>query len=296
MMERQRVSAGLCFGMALAIVLAGILGPLVLGVIEFRLTDMLVNQYLGGEVVTLFIAAPALIIAGILWLRSNRLAPVLAFGPALYTVYTFVSAIVGQEYLLYGGNAEKAFPLYTLLIATGFAVAGLSGWQIMHTTAPPLPARLRMVTSGLFLAVVAFFALSWGSQIAGIYRGDPPTEYLEGPTLFWLIKLMDLGFLLPVFAVVGFGVLRRHAMATRGAYGLVGYAACMAGAVLGMAIAMWLRDDPSASGAMIAFLVPVAAGFFALAGRLMALYRQGRSHTRHASTIGPIPPLGHGHA
>jgi hypothetical protein len=46
----------------------------------------------------------------LLWLRDDRLAPALALGPALYTVYTVVTAILGQDYARFPGNVERAFP------------------------------------------------------------------------------------------------------------------------------------------------------------------------------------------
>lgn len=295
-MERRPLFAYLSIILAFGVIVAAILGPLVTGVIELHLPDLLVNQYLGGEVATVFIAAPMLLAAGVLWLRGSRIAPVLAFGPALYTVYTFVTAVIGQEYLMYDGNAERAFPLYAALIASGLFVAAFSGTEIARQPAPVLSDGLRRVTAGIFLAVVAFFALAWSSQIATVYRGELSTEYVEGPTLFWLIKLMDLAFLLPAFAVVGIGVLRRNGLATRVAYAAVSYAVCMTAAVLGMAIAMWLKDDPSASVAMILFLIPVTLGFMTLAGRLVARYRHAGGHTTETPLIDTTSPLGHGHA
>jgi hypothetical protein len=293
-MERQKVMAGLSFVVAGGIVIAGILGPLVLGVIRFHLPELLVNQYAGGEVVTLFLAAPALVIAGLLWLRRDLLAPVLAFGPAAYTVYTFITAVVGQEYARYDGNSEKAFPLYVALILGGVVIAACAGAEILQTDAPEPPETMRKVTAGVFLVIAAFFALAWSAQIVQVYRGEATTEYVEGPTLFWLIKLMDLGFLLPAFAAAGAGLIRRNPVAVRLSYGMVWYAVCMAGAILGMAIAMLLRDDPAASMGMVGFIAPVTAVLAFLAWRMMMTWRHGPAQRPIATT--PTTPLGRGHA
>ena len=272
-MERHRLAAPVSFTLALGIIVAAILGPLLTNWIRFRLPDSLVTQYEGGEVVTLVLAAPLLIAAGWLWLRGDQLAPALAFGPAVYTVYTFVTAIVGQEYARYDGNGERAFPLYAALIALGSAVAMISLSQLLQQPAPMPPDRLRVAVAGIFLLIAAFFAFAWTGQIVQVYGGEKTTEYLEGPTLFWLIKILDLGFLLPALAAIGVGLLRRSDLAVRFAYGMVTYAVCMAGAVLGMGIAMWLEDDPAASVAMIAFLAPVTAGLGVLAARMLMHYR-----------------------
>lgn len=90
-----RLTSTLAFLLAVGILIAGALGPLGLGIIRFHVTELVENQYLGGEIVTLAIAAPALVAAGILWRRLDPLAPVIAIGPAIYTVYTFITVILG---------------------------------------------------------------------------------------------------------------------------------------------------------------------------------------------------------
>lgn len=243
---------------------------------------------------TLFLAAPLLIAAGWLWLRGDRVAPALAFGPAAYTVYTFVTAIVGQEYRRYDGNGEKAFLLYVALIAVGSAVAVIAVSQLLQQPTPMPPDRLRMATAAIFLIIAAFFAFAWLGQVMQVYRGEGSSEYEQGPTLFWLIKMLDLGFLVPALGALGVGLARKRTLAIRLAYGMVTYAVCMAGAILGMGIAMLLEDDPAASVPMIAFLAPVTAGLGFLAARMIAHY-QGHDD-RRARPVGGQTTLGTGHA
>jgi MFS family permease len=271
--QRQRTAAILSFVLAASIVVAAILGPLVTGVIRFHLPDSLVVQYEGGEVVTLFVAVPLLIAAGILWRRGERLAPALAFGPATYTAYTFVTAIAGQEYGRYDGNSERAFFLYAGLIAVGSAVAVLAAADLLRQPAATPPDMLRSLTAGIFLLIAAFFALAWIAQVVQVYRGVESIEYQQGPTLFWLIKMLDLGFLVPALGTIGVGLLRRSMLAARLAYGMVIYAVCMAGAILGMGVAMWIEEDPAASIGMIAFLAPVTVGLAIVAARMLMAYR-----------------------
>lgn len=293
-MERHRPAAVLSLTLAIGIIVAAILGPLLTDTIRFHLPDALITQYEGGEVVTLFLAAPLLIAAGWLWLRGDRVAPALAFGPAAYTVYTFVTAIVGQEYGRYDGNGERAFLLYAALIAVGSSVAVIALSQLLQQPAPMPPDRLRIATAAIFLLIAAFFAIAWIGQIMQVYRGEGSTEYEQGPTLFWLIKMLDLGFLVPALGALGIGLLRSRPLAIRLAYGMVIYAVCMAGAILGMGIAMLLEDDPAASVPMIAFLAPVTAGLGLLAARMIAQYRQ--RDDRRARPIGGPSTFGTGHA
>ena len=71
-------------------------------------------------------------------------------------------------------------------------------------------------------------------------------EYQEGPAAFWVIKYLDLGFMIPAGIVIGIGLLRNIPIATKAAYGFGGFLASLTGAVAAMAVAMMIRDDPSA--------------------------------------------------
>lgn len=293
-MHRHQVAAVLSFVLAIGITVAAVLGPLLTDTIRFHLPDSLIVQYEGGEVVTLVLAVPLLLLAGWRWLRHDRLAAALAFGPAAYAAYTFVTAIVGQEYGRYPGNAERAFFLYVGLIALGAAVTVNALADLLQQPAPEPPDGLRRVTAAIFLLIAAFFALSWTAQALQVYRGETTEEYTLGPALFWLIKMLDLGFLVPAMLTVGVGLLRRSPLAIRMGYGMVPYAVCMAGAILGMSVAMWLEDDPSASVAMTAFLTPVTIGLAWLAARWLMLYRPLTD--RQEVRIGHTTTLGTGHA
>ncbi len=105
--------------------------------------------------------------------------------------------------------------------------------------------------------------------------------------------MLDLGFLVPAMLSIGVGLLRSSALAIRMAYGMVPYAVCMAGAILGMSVAMWLEDDPSASLAMTAFLAPVTLGLVWIAARWLMTYRPVPDHRER--TLGRRT-LGTGHA
>ncbi len=65
--------------------------------IKFRTSGNIETQFMGGEIVSLGLVAPALIGAGVMWLRGHRLAPAVAIGPALYAVYTYFTVLGGQE-------------------------------------------------------------------------------------------------------------------------------------------------------------------------------------------------------
>jgi hypothetical protein len=264
----------------------------VLKVITFRTSVHLENQFVGGEVVSLGVVAPAAIAAGVLLLRGHRLAPALALGPALYAVYTYTTAVIGQEYARYDGNVERFFPLFVGLVAGGVAIAA-AAWSQLGEADVPIPTDgLRRTLAGTFLVLGGFFALAWAQQIRLVVTGHPSAEYLEGPTLFWLIKLLDLGFVIPALVATGVGLLRRRSAAIKAAYGLSGFATCLAGAIAGMAVAMEIKDDPSSQPALLAITLPATVGLAVLTWRLLRSYtRVPGEHQRSATDRRPARPI-----
>lgn len=258
--------------LGLGVAASAILGPLGLGVIRFRTSANVELQFVGGEIVSLLVVAPLAIVAGVLWLRGHRLAPALSLGPALYAVYTYTSVVVGQEYAQYPGNVEYFFPLFAGLVALGVAIAAASrSWLARQHVELPGEGT-RRVLAGAFLVLGVFFALTWAAQIRQVLSGDPTLEYLEAPTLFWTIKLLDYGFVIPVLLATGIGLLRRWPGATAAAYGLITFSACLALAISGMAFAMLVSGDPSAEPVMLG--VALAAGL-GLAAVAVHLFRSG---------------------
>ena len=286
MSPRQAAGLG-SIALGAGIVASAVLGPLVLKVIKFRTSEHLENQFVGGEVVSLAVVAPAASAAGVLWLRGHRLAPALALGPALYAVYTYTTAVIGQEYARYDGNVEQFFPLYVGLVAGGVTIATFA-WSRLGETELPMPSdRLRRTLGGVFLGIGGLFTLAWAAQIRLVVTGNPVAEYVEGPTLFWLIKLLDFGFVIPALMVTGVGLLRRHPTAIKPAYGLAGFATCLAGSVVGMAIAMEAKNDPSAEPVLLAILLPATVGLALLTACLLRSYLEGTGEHRPAASYRP---------
>jgi hypothetical protein len=276
------VGAGLIV-LGLAVAIAVVLGPLISGAIDFRTSEAIENQFVGSEIVSLVLVAPIATASGILWLRRNRLAPALAFAPALYSVYTYGSAVLGQEYGRYEGNIEKAFPLYALLVA-GSVLLSAAAWSriVAMELATPSP-HLRRTLAIVLVGVGGMIALAWAHQIWLVLIGDPPTEYLEGPTCFWVIKLFDLGFVVPAAIGTGIGVWRSRPMAIRLAYELSGYLTCMAAAVTCMAITTTVTNDPSSQPLVLLVLIPATVALGALTMAVLRLAADAGRSTSSAS-------------
>ena len=243
----MKLSGVLCLVLAAGMTGAAILGPLVLGVIEFHVSSSARGQLVGGEVASLVLAAPIALAAGVLWLLDRPLGPMLAFAPALYAVYMYTQYVLGPEYQRYPGNNEYAFPLYAGLVLIGWILAARAWPEVKAAQLPPLSNGLRLSIAGVLLLSSALFAAAWLGGTVSLLRGAPPAGYADDPTLFWLVRFMDLTLVIPAAVFTAVAVLRQWTWSTPAAIALVGFEALLVAAVAGMAAMMVVRHDPGAS-------------------------------------------------
>ncbi|HET6652963.1 MAG TPA: hypothetical protein VFH10_10015 [Nocardioides sp.] len=256
----------LAFGMAIT----SLAGPLALGLMEYRTSPTTLNQLLGSDAATLFVIAPLALVTALLARRGHAAAPLLASGIGAFAVYTYAQLVIGQEYLRIAGNVERFFPLLLVVFVLAEA-AFVLGWR-STSVLPPVSRRVERAAAYTLLALAVF--LVFGQHMMPIVTAwtDPSalTEYASSPTPFWLVKLMDLGIVVPVAVVTGLGLLRGRPWARRAAVIVLTAYSCLAVSVTSMALVMLANSDPDASA-------PLALGFagFALLflGLTVALYR-----------------------
>lgn len=259
-------------GMALLVLGFGaaavaLLGPLGAGWLEYHVSPGAAGQARGGDVAGLVMVAPVAILAGVLVLRGHRLGPVLALSPAAYGLYMYFQLGVGGDPERYPGNSGYFFPLLLGL----FLLCGLVLLLAAKEPAPEVKGMSRSIDRviGVYLLLVSAF-LVLGLHLPGllaIWRGDPPVEYLTDPGLFWLVKMMDLGIVVPIAAAAGVRLLRDPGRVSLLRYVVTGWAALLASSVAGMAVVMQATGDPASS----ALNTVVFCGFALLALLLAAL-------------------------
>jgi hypothetical protein len=257
--ERATGIASIALGVGIAT--NAVLGPLLLGVIRLRESANMETQLLGGELTSLFLAAPIAIVAGVMWWRGSRLAPAVGIGPAGFAMYTYIQFVLVPDYSRYDGNNERFFPLYLALVMLG-------GWLVWRAWHQLWAGRIANLTSnvadayGVLLVIVhGAFAVLWIASIVLVMIGGPTPEYHEHPTGFWLVRLMDLGFIIPFAMTTGIGLLCRAPWASRNAYAFAGMEALLACAVSGMALRMWIRQDPGVSPVLLTASITGAVAF-----------------------------------
>ncbi len=261
--ERRLATLAVLLGSTMAA--ASLLGPVGVDRLVYRTSPTTLNQLMGSDLAALVVASPLAVVAAILVLRGHRAGPLLATGVGVYAVYTYTQVVVGQEYLRRPGNVERFFPLLLAVFVLGEALAVL-GWRQVDRNLRSPSRRLERLTGSVLVAVAAFLVLGLHLPTMLAAWTDPTsmTEYASAPTPFWLVKLMDLGIVVPAAVVTGIGLLRGAAWACRVTYPFLTAYAVLSTSVLSMALVMLARDDPDAS-------VGLAAGFGLFSAALVTL-------------------------
>jgi hypothetical protein len=216
-------------------------------------------------------------------------APLLALGPAFYVIYMFAQVVIGQEYLRLPGNVEQFFLLLLAVFVLGEAAVVLA-WGVVPADLPVLSHWLERMAGTALVLVAVFLVLGQHLRPMLIAWQDPSslTEYASSPTPFWMVKLMDLGIIVPAALVTGIGVLRGAGWARRAMYAMLTGYTCLAIAVAAMGVVMYANDDPDASLGLAGGFVLFALLFATLTTLLYRpLFTHGRSvHDGSAGLLG----------
>jgi hypothetical protein len=256
-----------------------VLGPLGLGIIRWRVSEIGLNQTYGADGAALVLVVPTAAAAAWLWRRRARLAPPLALGVGLATLYYAVASALGPDYARYPGNNERFVLILLVLIGLSWTVA-IRAWAALDTH-PPVPARWLVRSLGSVLIVGgAAIGLAWTKQlldlaIAGSLNGGDALAYADAPGAFWLIRVIDLGFIVPICLWTGVGLWRGSTTAVKAAYGVAAFMTLQAASVLAMGTVMLWRQDPTATPALVYVLVPVSVGLALFTARLLMSYHSG---------------------
>lgn len=268
-MERALALVLVALGTGMAA--ASLMGPLAFGFMEYRTSETTVNQLVGSDAAALFIVFPATILAALLVFRGQPAGPLLGSGIGVYAIYTYAQVIIGQEYLRLPGNVEYWFPL--LLAVFILAEAGVVLSLAAIPMDLPVPSPSVRKTAGISLLAVAVF-LVVGQHLRSLLAAwtDPAAliEYSSSPTPFWMVKLMDLGIIVPAAIASGVGLLLGARWALKIMYPLLTGYAFLAASVASMAVVMYVKGDPDASLALMAAFLAFALLF---AGLALMIYR-----------------------
>jgi hypothetical protein len=264
---------------SLAFVLATIvlLGPLGAGVIQWRVSAIGINQTYGADGVSLALVAPSALLAAWMWWRGRRLGAPIALGVGRATLYYAIASVLGADYARYGGNNERFFPMLLIAIVLSWTIA-VRAWAALEGQ-PAAPPRWLTRSLGIVLLLGSVtIGLAWIRQIVdltvyGALTGADALAYADAPGAFWLVRIVDLGFIIPMCLATGVGLWRDSAIAIKAAYGVLAFMTLQASSVLAMGTIMIWRGDPTATPMLIVALLPITLALGLLTARLLGSYR-----------------------
>lgn len=270
--QRGSVLGAIMLTLALGVAAVSLLGPLGAGLIDYHVVAEVENQVVGGDAAALLLVAPAAALAGVLALRGHRGGSVLALAPAAFSVYLYTQLALGGDFAARPGNSERFFPLFLLVFLLGLAGLVLAVLRVDAERLPPLSRPARRSVIAVLLAVAFFLVV--GLHLRGLVDvlDGPPygIDYTQSPAVFWIVKWMDLGLVVPLTLVSALGLWRGAPWALVLAYAVVGWGALLGSAVAAMGVVMVLNDDPAAMPAATIVFVGFALAFLALAAWLLA--------------------------
>jgi len=197
--ERIFVSL-LAVSTGLVLLYLAIKGPLVLGSIKYKTAEVISNQLVGQDVVNLFLLSPILIIGGIALFLKKPVSKYLLIATPLYLIYYVFGYTVGWEWSspAYSGNSQ-AFTFHFLFVLIASVIILLHSLaEFPKNVVSRFKKRGLIVYSALFSLFSLIFAGMWVQEIREVIATGTTRAYDIAPTAFWLVRVFDIGFCVPL--------------------------------------------------------------------------------------------------
>jgi hypothetical protein len=197
----ERIFVGIMAGLAgLVLIYLAVQGPLVRGVMTFKTAPVIVNQLVGQDLVNLVLLSPLLVVGGIGLLLRKAWAKYLLVATPLYLIYYVFGYTIGWEWSspTYVGNSERHTFLFLFVLIAALIV-------LLYTLAvfpKNVVSRFRKgglaVYSVVFAVFLLIFGAMWTKEILEVIKTGTTRGYDLAPTAFWLVRVFDLGFSMPL--------------------------------------------------------------------------------------------------
>jgi len=222
-------------------------GPLFLGQIKYRTADLLNNQLIGQDIVNLFLLSPVLIAGGIALLLKKHISKYLLIITPLYLIYYVLSYTIGWEWSSpkYTGNSE-GYTFYFLFVLISSLLILLYSLSIFPKNVESRFKKKPLITySFLFSFFLLVFASMWVKEVLEVMATGTTRAYDIAPTAFWVVRIFDLGFSIPLGLISVYLLWTRPNTTYSIQFLFYGFFFTMIIAVNAMGLVMYFNHDPT---------------------------------------------------
>jgi hypothetical protein len=222
-------------------------GPLFLQHIKYKTAEIINNQLAGQDIVNIFLLSPILIVGGVALFFKKRISKYLLITTPLYLIYFVLSYTIGWEWSSpkYSGNSEL-YTFHFLFILISSLIILLYSLSIFPKNVESTFKRKGLIEySVLFSLFLLVFASMWIKEVEEVMSTGTTRTYDIAPTAFWVIRIFDLGFSIPLGFISVYLLWARPNTSYAIQFMFYGFFLTMIIAVNAMGIIMLVNNDPT---------------------------------------------------
>jgi hypothetical protein len=222
-------------------------GPLFLQHIKYKTAEIINNQLAGQDIVNIFLLSPILIVGGVALFFKKRISKYLLITTPLYLIYFVLSYTIGWEWSSpkYSGNSEL-YTFHFLFILISSLIILLYSLSIFPKNVESTFKRKGLIVySVLFSLFLLVFASMWIKEVEEVMSTGTARAYDIAPTAFWVIRIFDLGFSIPLGFISVYLLWARPNTSYAIQFMFYGFFLTMIIAVNAMGIIMLVNNDPT---------------------------------------------------
>ena len=162
-------------------------------------------------------------------------------------MYFVLSITIGQEWSspLLAGNSEKYFFYFLFILVAALVVMLYSLAVFPRDRVARFNKKGLAAYSALLTFFLLVFAAMWMKEVLEVMARGTTRGYDIMPTAFWLVRIFDLGFSIPLGLISVYLLWARPAASFPVQFMFYGFFLTMIVAVNAMGIIMWLKKDPT---------------------------------------------------
>ena len=251
-----------------ALVFLAIQGPLVRGRITYKTAAVINNQLIGQDIINLVLLAPLLAFGAIGLLLRKGWAKDLLIATPLFLIYYALSYTIGWEWSApaYSGNSERYSFLFLFVLVAALIILLYSLAVFPKNVESHFKKTGLAVYSVVFTLFLIVFGGMWVKEVLEVMAAGTTRGYDIAPTAFWLVRVFDLGFSMPLGLISVYLLWARPAKAYPVICLFYGFFFTQIVAVNAMGWAMFFKRDPLfLTRDLVVFMVLaliIAFGFF----------------------------------